>query len=184
MAIEGLPYIITGAPVQAFGGAQSYLEDARNMADLDSVYSDRLLELAASMPRTERLDHPDATASARAKLCGSAITVDIKVADGRFTDFGQDVQACLLGQAAASIVARDIVGASVMELHDTATAMRRMLTSNGPPPAGRWADLALLQPVKDYPHRHASTMLVFDAVEKALAGLEAAGAGDHSVATP
>lgn len=144
------------------------------MTDLDTVYSDRLLELAAALPRTERLERPGATASARAKLCGSTITVDIKVAGGRFTDFGQDVQACLLGQAAASIVARDIVGASIADFHATAEAMRHMLKDRGPPPEGRWPDLALLQPVRDYPHRHASTLLVFDAVEKALGQLESA----------
>lgn len=154
------------------------------MADLDTVYSDRLLELAAAMPRAIRLEQPDATASARAKLCGSTITVDINVSDGRFTDFGQDVQACLLGQAAAAIVARDIVGASVPEFHEAAQVMRHMLKQGGPPPAGRWPDLALLQPVKDYPHRHASTLLVFDAVEKALAEIEASGAGNQKAATP
>lgn len=139
------------------------------MADLDDIYNSKLLEFAAAMPRTKRLVEPDATASARAKLCGSTIAVDIKMNGGRFADFGQSVQACLLGQAAASIVGREIVGSTADEFHDVAAAMRSMLMESGPAPTGRWADLALLAPVKDYPHRHASTLLVFDAVEEALA---------------
>jgi NifU-like protein involved in Fe-S cluster formation len=138
------------------------------MADLDDVYSTRLLELAAAISRTRRLADPDATAGARAKLCGSTIEVDIRLDGDRISDFGQDVKACLLGQAAAAIVANEIVGTPVKEFRQVGAAMRRMLREGGPAPGGRWADLALLQPVKDYPHRHASTLLVFDAVEKAL----------------
>lgn len=138
------------------------------MADLDDVYTSKILEIAAAIPRVQRLAKPDATASARAKLCGSTITVDIAMDADRFADFGQSVQACLLGQAAASIVGREIVGTTAAEFHGVATAMRAMLCDGGKPPGGRWADLALLAPVKDYPHRHASTLLVFDAVEDAL----------------
>lgn len=138
------------------------------MADLDDVYNSKILETAAAMPRTKRLADPDATASARAKLCGSTIAVDIKMDGDRFADFGQSVQACLLGQAAASIVGREIVGTTAGEFHDVAAAMRAMLKDGGPAPTGRWSDLSLLAPVKDYPHRHASTLLVFEAVEEAL----------------
>jgi NifU-like protein involved in Fe-S cluster formation len=138
------------------------------MAELDDIYNTRLLELAAAIPRGERLQTPDASASAHSKLCGSTIVVDVSVEDGRIADFGQTVKACLLGQASASIVGREIVGTPPAEFRTIATAMRRMLKENGPPPDGRWADLALLAPVKDYPHRHASTLLVFDATEKAL----------------
>lgn len=138
------------------------------MADLDDIYNLRILELAADIPHSNRLENPDATASARSKLCGSTITIDLKMADGRVADFGQTVKACLLGQASASIVGREIVGTSADEFRTVAASMRRMLKEHGPPPAGRWADLAILEPVKDYPHRHASTLLVFDAVETAL----------------
>lgn len=138
------------------------------MADLDDVYNTKILEAAAAMPRTERLAHPDATAGARAKLCGSTITVDIAFDGNRFTDYGQTVKACLLGQASASIVGREIVGTTEAEFRRVARVMRAMLAEGGPPPDGRWSDLALLAPVKDYPHRHASTLLVFDAIEKAL----------------
>ncbi len=143
------------------------------MADLDDIYSDRLLELSAAMPRTVRLAAPDATATAHSKLCGSDIAIDLVVRDGRIADYGQTVKACLLGQAAASIVGREIVGTPVSEFHEVARAMRAMLKEGGPPPNGRYADLALLGPVRDYRHRHASTLLVFDAVERALAEIDA-----------
>ncbi len=138
------------------------------MADLDDIYNQRIFELAAAIPRAERLDRPDASARAHSKLCGSTIEIELKLDGGRISDFGQTVKACLLGQASASIVGREIVGASPAEFRSVAAAMRRMLKENGPRPEGRWADLGLLQPVKDYPHRHASTLLVFDAVERAL----------------
>ena len=138
------------------------------MADLDDIYNLRILELAANIPRSERLARPDATASAHSKLCGSTIAIDLSLSEGRISDFGQTVKACLLGQASAAIVGREIVGTSPDEFHGLAADMRAMLKAGGAPPSGRWADLALLAPVKDYPHRHASTLLVFDAIEKAL----------------
>jgi NifU-like protein involved in Fe-S cluster formation len=90
------------------------------------------------------------------------------MAGGKVADYGQTVKACLLGQAAASVMAREIVGSSPDELHAIAAQMRAMLKENGPPPTGRWVDLAALEPVRNYRARHASTLLVFDAVEKAL----------------
>ncbi len=138
------------------------------MADLDDIYSTRLLELASDIPRSTRLEKPDASATAHSKLCGSTVTVDINLDNTRISDFAQTVHACLLGQAAAAIVGREIVGTDVDEFRSVARTMRSMLKENGPPPTGRWKDLALLEPVRDYKHRHTSTMLVFDAVEKAL----------------
>ncbi len=138
------------------------------MVDLDDIYNLRILELAANIPRSQRLERPDATASAHSKLCGSTISIDLNVRDGRIVDFAQTVKACLLGQASAAIVGREIVGTTAEEFRSVAAAMRKMLKSNGPLPNGRWADLGLLEPVKDYTHRQPSTLLVFDAVEKAL----------------
>ena len=89
------------------------------------------------------------------------------------TDYGQTVKACLLGQSAASVMGRKIVGSTRAELREVGAAMRKMLKENGPPPHGRWADLAVLEPVRDYKARHASTLLVFDAVEDAIAQIEA-----------
>ena len=138
------------------------------MADLDEIYNTRILELAGAMTRGERLQHPDATATAHSKLCGSTVSVDLKMKDGRVADYGQTVKACLLGQAASSIVGREIVGSTPDELHAVASQMRAMLKDNGAPPTGRWADLAVLEPVRNYKQRITSTLLVFDAVEKAL----------------
>ena len=148
------------------------------MAELDDVYNLKIMELAASIPHGRRLEVRDATASARSKLCGSTITIDIRLDGDKVADFGQIVQACMLGQSAASIVGREIVGTPVAEFRAVSAAMRWMLKDGGPPPAGRWADLGLLQPVKDYPHRHASTLLVFDAVEHALNEIAAKASGD------
>jgi len=139
------------------------------MSDLDDIYADRLLELAAAISRTQRLRRPDASASAHSRLCGSTVAVDLCFDDDRISDFGQDVKACLLGQASASVVAREIVGTPVDEFHEVARQMRAMLKNNDAPPTGRWADLGVLEPVKDYRARHPSTLLVFDAVEEAIA---------------
>lgn len=146
------------------------------MADLDDIYNQRIFELAAAIPHSDRLDHPDASARAHSKLCGSTVEVDLKLDGDRIADFGQSVKACLLGQASAAIVGREIVGTPAEEFRAVAAAMRRMLKEQGPRPEGRWADLGLLEPVKDYPHRHASTLLVFEAVERALDQAKAAAA--------
>lgn len=143
----------------------------------DDIYSQQLLELAAAMPRTERLPAPQATAKAHSKLCGSRVEIDLVMDGDVVTDYGQTVRACLLGQTAAAIMGREIVGSNVAELRDVGAAMRKMLKQDGAPPAGKWADLALLEPVRDYKARHASTLLVFDAVEDAIAQIEAKRAG-------
>jgi NifU-like protein involved in Fe-S cluster formation len=138
------------------------------MAELDQIYNSRILELAGQLSRGERLAHPDASATSHSKLCGSTVAVDLVVKDGRVADYGQTVKACLLGQSAASVVGREIVGTTEAELRHVAEQMRRMLKDNGPPPMGRWADLGVLEPVRNYKARHASTLLVFDAIEKAF----------------
>jgi NifU-like protein involved in Fe-S cluster formation len=152
------------------------------MAQLNEIYNQRILELSANIARTERLADADATATAHSKLCGSTVSVDIKLAGGRVSAYGQTVKACLLGQAAASVMAQNIVGSDAGELREVGAAMRRMLKANGPPPAGRWADLAVLEPVRDYKARHASTLLVFDAVETALAEAEGKRRGEACTA--
>lgn len=153
------------------------------MTTLSEIYNTRILELAAEIPRSARLAEPDATATAHSKLCGSTVIVDINLAGGRVVDFGQTVKACLLGQSAASVMGREIIGATPDELHEIARVMRAMLKEDGPVPTGRWADLAVLQPVKDYKARHASTLLVFEAVERALAAIaERDGAASRAMA--
>ncbi|HEX2255387.1 MAG TPA: iron-sulfur cluster assembly scaffold protein [Afifellaceae bacterium] len=144
---------------------------------LDDVYNAKILELAGNIPRIGRLDVPDATATAHSRLCGSTVTVDVKMADGRVIDFAHEVRACALGQASSSIMARTIVGATPDELRNVRETMRRMLKENGPPPEGKWADLKFLEPVRDYKARHASTMLTFDAVVDAVGQVEAKNGG-------
>jgi len=138
------------------------------MAELDDIYNTKIIELAGASSRAERLARPDATATAHSKLCGSTVSIDLTLAGGRVSDYGQTVKACLLGQAAASVMAREIVGSTPEELRRVGSQMRAMLKEGGPPPNGRWADLAVLEPVRHYKQRIASTLLVFDAVEKAL----------------
>ena len=136
---------------------------------LDDIYNRRILELAADIPRLGRLAAPDASATAHSKLCGSTVTVDLAVGpDGVVTDFAHDVKACALGQASASIMARHVVGARSETLREVRSTMRRMLKEAGPAPEGDWADLAVLEPVRDFKARHASTLLTFDAVVEAL----------------
>jgi NifU-like protein involved in Fe-S cluster formation len=141
---------------------------------LNEIYNRRILELAADIPRIGRLPHPDATATAHSKLCGSTVTVDLKMDGDVVTDFAHDVKACALGQASSSIMARQVVGAKADELRALREGVRRMLKENGAPPAeGKWADIAVLEPVRDYKARHASTMLTFDAVVDAIGQIEA-----------
>lgn len=146
-------------------------------AMLNDMYNQRILELAGNIPRLGRLSDADASATAHSKLCGSTVTVDVKVADGRVSDFAHDVKACALGQAASSIMARNIIGATPAELRDIREIVRKMLKENGaPPPEGRWQDIRVLEPVREYKARHASTMLTFDAVVEALDRIEARAA--------
>ncbi len=151
------------------------------MTQLDSIYNTKILELAAAIPRTARLAHPDATATAHSKLCGSTVTVDIVVDNDVIVDFGQTVKACLLGQAAASLVGREIVGTTGQEIRAVGETMRAMLKENGSPPTGKWADLAVLEPVRDYKARHTSTLLVFEAITRALDEIASRGSPSGAV---
>jgi NifU-like protein involved in Fe-S cluster formation len=140
---------------------------------LNDVYNEKILDLAGNIPRLGRLAEPDASATAHSKLCGSTVIVDVKMAGGQVSDFAHDVKACALGQASSSIMASQIIGSSPAELRDLRETVRKMLKENGAPPSGKWADIALLEPVRDYKARHASTLLTFDAVVKAVDEIEA-----------
>ena len=150
-------------------------QPARLMSNamLNEIYNSRILELAGNIPRLGRLKEPDATATAHSKLCGSTVTIDLKMDGDTVTDFSHDVKACALGQASSSIMARNVVGAKAAELRNLRETVRRMLKENGAPPTGKWADIAVLEPVRDYKARHASTMLTFDAVTAAIDQIEA-----------
>jgi len=135
---------------------------------IDDLYSSKILKLAANLPRAGRLAAPDASATKVSKLCGSTITVDVVVEDGKVTDFAQDVKACALGQAAAAVLGEHVVGVSLEEIDVARQALRDMLKADGPPPEGRFSELSVLAPVKDYPARHTSTMLAFEAAAEAV----------------
>lgn len=144
-----------------------------SLAMLNDVYNRRILELAGNIPRLGRLSAPDATATAHSKLCGSTVTVDLKMEGDKVTDFAHEVKACALGQASSSIMASNVVGATAGELRALREDVRRMLKENGSPPqGGRWAEIAVLEPVRDYKARHASTLLTFDAVVSAIDQIE------------
>jgi NifU-like protein involved in Fe-S cluster formation len=131
---------------------------------IDELYSAKILKAAANMPRAGRLPEPGGSAEKVSKLCGSRITVDVVIgADGRVADFAQEVKACALGQAAAAVLGEHAVGARPVEIEMARDALRAMLKAGGAPPEGRFSDLAMLEPVKDYPPRHASTLLAFEA---------------------
>lgn len=155
-----------GAPVSASA-------TAAGSVGTDDIYSARIFALAKAVPAPAHLAHPDATATAHSKLCGSTAAVDIVVRDGAVHAYAQRIQACLLGRATASVVARAIVGAPVEDVRQAAADMRAMLAGEEAAPSGRWSDLAALAPVKDLKARHPSTLLVFVAVERALETLPA-----------
>jgi NifU-like protein involved in Fe-S cluster formation len=140
---------------------------------LNDVYNTRILELAGNIPRIGRLPEPDASATAHSKLCGSTVTVDLKMDGAVVTDFAHEVKACALGQASSSIMARNIVGSRADELRDLRESVRRMLKEDGSSPTGKWEDIKVLEPVRDYKARHASTLLTFDAVVSAIDAIEA-----------
>ncbi len=130
---------------------------------IDDLYSARILKLAANMPRAGRLSAPHGSAERVSKLCGSRARVDVILQDGRIADYAQEVEACALGQATAAIVGANVIGAEISELEAARDAMRAMLKSDGPAPQGRFADLAALEQVKDFPARHASCMVALEA---------------------
>src|SRR6476619_3057740 len=145
---------------------------------LNDVYNRRILELSGTIPRIGRLEAPDASATAHSKLCGSTVTVDLKMDGDTVQDFAHEVKACALGQASSSIMARNVIGTKADELKGLRESVRKMLKENGAPPAeGKWADIAVLEPVRDYKARHASTLLTFDAVVDAINQIEAKRGG-------
>ncbi len=139
--------------------------------DLIKLYSARILELAADIPHTDRLENPDATAKRRSPLCGSTVTVDVALKDGHVADFGQDVKACALGQAAASVVGANIIGCTRDQIERARDELKAMLKSDGPAPQAPFDGLEVLRPAREYKNRHASIMLsleaTLDAIDKA-----------------
>lgn len=141
---------------------------------LNDVYNARILELAGNIPRIGKLEDAEASASAISKMCGSKVTVHLKMADGRVSDFAHEVHACALGQASSSVMARHVIGATRADIEQVRDQMRAMLKEEGDPPSGDWADLEVLLPARDFKNRHQSIMLTFEATLDAISQIEAA----------
>lgn len=137
-------------------------------SDLIKLYSARILALAADIPHDERLDAPDASVKKRSPLCGSTVTVDIKVSDGRISDFGQDVKACALGQASAAVVGANAIGCTRDQIATARDQLKALLKEDGPTPDAPFADLEVLRPAREYKNRHASIMLTLEATLEAM----------------
>ena len=140
---------------------------------MDDIYNSRILEFAGNIPRIGTLPDADGEAGAHSKLCGSRVKIYLKLDGDRVADFAHEVKACALGQASSSIMARHVVGSTAGELREVREQARAILKDNAEPPEGKWADLAVLVPVRDFKARHASTMLTFDAVVDAIDQIEA-----------
>ncbi len=145
--------------------------------DLIKLYSQRILALAADIPHAERLPAPTASAKRRSPLCGSTVTVDVVVDDGRIAEFGQDVKACALGQAAASVVGANAIGRTRAEIERARDELRALLKEDGPTPTAPFDGLEVLRPARDYKNRHASILLALEATADAMAEAEAKAAG-------
>ena len=146
------------------------MSDASNMIKL---YSSQILALAAHIPHSERLETPDRSEMKRSPLCGSTVTVDVSVADGVVSAFGQDVKACALGQAAASVLGASVIGQSLNTIRTGRDQLAAMLKSDGPAPDAPFDGLHVLEPARDFKNRHASIMLTLDAILDAFADAEA-----------
>lgn len=140
---------------------------------LNDIYSHRILELAANIPHLGRLSKPDASATAHSKLCGSTVTVDLKLDGNVVTAFAHDVKACALGQASSAIMGQHVIGSTIEEIREVREVATRVLKANGEAPQGKWEDLKVLEPLRQYKARHASILLTFDAVVDALDQIEA-----------
>jgi NifU-like protein involved in Fe-S cluster formation len=143
-------------------------------SDLIKLYSQRILALAADIPHARRLEHPTATVRKRSPLCGSTVTVDVVVQDGRIADYGQDVKACALGQASAAIAGAHMLGRSKAEVEKARDELRAMLKEGAPAPQAPFTGYEVLEPARDYKNRHASILLALEATAEAMAAAEAA----------
>jgi len=141
---------------------------------VDALYNDRILALAGSLTKQDRLDDPDASVTVTSALCGSRVKVDLKMKDGVVTDYGQEVRACALGQSSAALMKKTVIGQTPDQIAKAARQMRAMLKEEGDPPEGPWSVYEVLIPARDHRSRHASILLPFDGVEKAIAEIRKA----------
>ena len=144
-----------------------------NDNDLVKLYSGRILALATDIPHLGRLDAPQGSARRRSPLCGSTVTVDLRLdEDGRIAEFAQDVKACALGQAAASVVGANAIGRTRAEIEAARDALRAMLKDGGSVPGAPFDGLEVLLPAREYRNRHASIMLALETTAEAMEAAE------------
>jgi NifU-like protein involved in Fe-S cluster formation len=146
-------------------------------SDLIKLYSQRILALAADIPHRGRLDNPQASVKKRAPLCGSTVTVDLDMTDGRITRFGQDVKACALGQASAALMGAEIIGRTRAEVEAARDQLRAMLKDGAEPPGAPFHGYEVLEPAREYRNRHASILLSLEATAEAMEEAERAACG-------
>ncbi|GGO26132.1 iron-sulfur cluster scaffold-like protein [Gemmobacter aquaticus] len=144
--------------------------------DLVKLYSGRILELAADIPHLGHLPAPQGSARRRSPLCGSTVTAEVVMKDGRVAEFAQDVKACALGQAAAAVVGASAIGRSRAEVEAARDALKAMLKEGAPPPSAPFDGFEVLIPARDYKNRHASILLSIEALAEAMAAAETAAA--------
>lgn len=137
--------------------------------DLLELYSRRILALAADVPHLGRLSTPQGSAERRSPQCGSTVAVGVVLTGDTVAQFAQQVRACALGQASAAILGQSVLGATTTEITTARDALVEMLSRGGPAPQGRFAALEALAPAKDFPNRHASILLAWDATLDAIA---------------
>ena len=136
--------------------------------DLIDLYSKRILALAANIALTERLDNPQSTVKKISPMCGSMVTVDICINENKVVNYGHEVKACALGQAAASVISKSIIGSDVDKILTAREELINMLTNDGSSPNKPFEELEVLQPAKDFKNRHSSILLTFDAIADAI----------------
>lgn len=141
--------------------------------DLVKLYSKQILALAADIPHVGKLDAPQAEVKKRAPLCGSTVTVEVVMKDGRVAEFGQTVRACALGQASASLLGAHVIGLDAPTLATARAALAALLKSNGPTPPAPFEGLEVLRPAREYKNRHPSILLAWDALSEAMEAIEA-----------
>jgi NifU-like protein involved in Fe-S cluster formation len=154
-------------------GATGNVQTMTEQIELIKLYSTRILALAAQMPHVGSLDNPDASAMKRSPLCGSKVAVDVIMQNGKITEFAQNVKACALGQAAASVAAQNIIGRTAEEVARARDELAAMLKSGGPPPGPPFDGFEVLAPASEYKNRHASILLSLDATAEACASIAA-----------
>ena len=135
---------------------------------VDNLYNEKILELASNISKVGRIENAEFSSEAVSRLCGSKVTVDLEIDNNKILDFSHIVKACALGQASSSVMANNIIGTDIDELLNLKLIMKRMLKEGGSPPNGKWSELKVLEPVREYKGRHSSVLLIFDAVEDCI----------------